>query len=501
MHRVNPAAFAAFFTSAHLLCIAPAQAAGSLEWPQFRGPEGRGVAESAKPPIQFGPGANLLWKVDAPEGHSSPIVVGDHIFFNAAEGERLMTCAFDRKNGRKLWQAEVKVDHLEKRHDANSAAPCTPVSDGKRVISYLPSFGLIAHDLDGGEQWRKPLPLPDTFMGQGSGASPLLVNDLVIVELPAPGEVQLLAVRAADGAEAWKTALPPQMGWATPVHWTDDNGANVGLACQNRFSAFSLADGKQLWWVGGLGPEACATPVIVGNRVLLSMAGRQGEPSNMRLPPDYKEASRLWDKNGDGLITRDEIPPDYLMTDRHASDGKGNMTLKQMMEWFMREQSDNGFNEAQWEEMRGRIRAFRDGEINRPTLTLVRLGGKGDVTRSHAEWQETRGIPEIPSPLVYHDRIYLVRSGGLLSCRELATGRQIYDQRLGGGGGYYASPVGADNRVYLASDRGAITVVQATDEFKVLAQTELGEPVLASPAAVGETLYIRSRQHLWAFGR
>lgn len=472
-----------------------------LDWPQFRGPGGGGIAESAKPPIRFGPNTNLLWRVGAPAGHSSPIVVGDRIFCNAAEDHLLMTCAFDRKTGAKLWQAEIKVEHLEKRHGANSAVPCTPASDGTRVVSYLPSFGLVAHDLEGRELWRKPMPLPNTYRDQGSGASPIFAGGLVIVEVTLEKEVQLLALRAADGTEAWKAVLPPQMGWSTPVVWTDANGPCVGLAVENRFLAFNLADGKQLWWVGGLGQEACATPVIVGDRVLLSMAGRQGEPANMQIPPVFDEARKLWDKNADGLIVRSEIPDDVLLTDRHASDGKGNMGLKQMMGWFVREQSDKGFNEKQWEEMREMLRGFRDGDINRPNLTLVRLGGKGDVTKTHVQWEERRGIPEISSPLVYRDRIYLVRSGGLLCCRDLATGKQIYDERIGAPGGYYASPITADGQIYLASDRGTVTVVQAGDEFKVLGQSELGEPITATPAPVGEGLYVRSSKHLWAFGR
>src|ERR1051326_4069590 len=122
-------------------------------WPQFRGPGTRGIAEGATPPVQFGPETNLLWKVEVPPGHSSPIVAGDRILFNAAEGKSLLTCAVDRKTGQTLWRSEVLVEKVEKFHQVNSAAPCTPVTDGKRVVSYLPSFGLIAYDLEGREQW------------------------------------------------------------------------------------------------------------------------------------------------------------------------------------------------------------------------------------------------------------------------------------------------------------------------------------------------------------
>ena len=177
------------------------------------------------------------------------------------------------------------------------------------------------------------------------------------------------------------------------------------------------------------------------------------------------------------------------------------MTLRQMIGFFDREQAQRGFDQVNWEKLRQNLQEFRDGEFNRTVLMSVRLGGTGDVTKTHVIWHESRGVPEVPSPLVYRDRIYLVRNGGLLVCREAATGKMIYDERLGAEGGYYASPLGADGRVYVASDRGTISVVAAGDQFSVLARNDLGEAVFASPAVVKDTLYVRSTHHLWAFGR
>jgi outer membrane protein assembly factor BamB len=478
----------------------PSAAEPLSDWPQFRGPGSRGVAEGAKPPIHFGPETNLLWKIEVPVGHSSPIVVKGRIVFNAAEGKELLTCAVDGQTGQSLWRGKVSVDKVEKFHEVNTATPCTPVSDGERIISYLPSFGLIAYDLEGHEQWQKALSFPHTYRDQGSGASPLLAGGLVIVEVPLENELEILAVKASDGSEVWKVSQPlRQMGWATPVRWSDANGESMGLVSGGQFTAYRVADGKELWSVNKLGAEACATPVVTGDQILLSTAGVQGEPANMTIPPEFGEALKLWDKNGDGVIVRDEIPPDYLLTDRKATGGKGNMTLRQMMGWFQAEESKRGYNREQWEQLRAMLSGFRDGEMNQAKLLLVRLGGQGDVTKTHVQWQEGRGVPEIPSPLVYRNRIYLVRNGGLFSCRALETGKVLFDERLGAPGGYFASPLGADGRVYVASDTGTITVVEAADQLKVLAQNALKEPVFASPATVGEVLYVRGSKHLWAF--
>ncbi len=133
-------------------------------------------------------------------------------------------------------------------------------------------------------------------------------------------------------------------------------------------------------------------------------------------------------------------------------------------------------------------------------VVSVRTGGNQDVTRSHVAWKETKGVPEVPSPLVYQGRVYLIRSGGILTSRDLETGKLIYEKKTDSRGGYFASPVAADGRIYLASDRGTVTVVKSGDTFEVLARNDLDDPIMASPALAENTLYVRSARQLWAFG-
>src|SRR5207253_3783650 len=134
-------------------------------------------------------------------------------------------------------------------------------------------------------------------------------------------------------------------------------------------------------------------------------------------------------------------------------------------------------------------------------MMAIRPGGRGDVTPTHVVWKETHGLPHIPSPLYYQGRVYLVRGGGLFSCYEAKTGKKRYDQRLGTGGTYYASPVAGDGKIYLASERGVVTVVAAVDNFKVLAKTDLKERIMATPALADGSVYVRTEQALYAFGR
>ncbi len=106
----------------------------------------------------------------------------------------------------------------------------------------------------------------------------------------------------------------------------------------------------------------------------------------------------------------------------------------------------------------------------------------------------------MPSPLYYRDRIYVVRDGGLASCLDAKTGRLLYRERLRAEGAYFASPVAGDGKVYFSSKNGVVVVVEAGDKFKVLARNELSEPISATPALVDNKLYVRTENHLYAFG-
>jgi outer membrane protein assembly factor BamB len=116
-------------------------------------------------------------------------------------------------------------------------------------------------------------------------------------------------------------------------------------------------------------------------------------------------------------------------------------------------------------------------------------------------WTELKGVPEVPSPLLYRNRLYYVKNGGVLTCRDPKTGKAIFEERLDAPGGYYASPVAADGKIYTASDRGMVVVLEAADTLRVLARNELKEPIMATPAIVDNKLYVRTDNQLYAFGR
>src|SRR5687767_7600848 len=143
-----------------VLLAAPAArgtAGDSADWPRFRGPNGQGVApDGAKPPSQFGPEKNLLWKADLPPGHSSPVVTAGRTFLTAFDGQKLETICLDATTGAIFWRRAAPAEKIEKVNRSNSPAASTPATNGRRVYAYFGSFGLLAYDLDGRELWKVP---------------------------------------------------------------------------------------------------------------------------------------------------------------------------------------------------------------------------------------------------------------------------------------------------------------------------------------------------------
>jgi outer membrane protein assembly factor BamB len=134
-----------------------------------------------------------------------------------------------------------------------------------------------------------------------------------------------------------------------------------------------------------------------------------------------------------------------------------------------------------------------------PKLYAIRPGGEGDVTATHLAWQIGRGAPSTPSPLAVGDELYFVSDAGIATCADARTGKVHWNERLGGG--FSASPVYADGRVYFQNEEGVAYVVRAGKTFDLLAKNELGERTLASYAVDDGTLFIRGADHLFRIGK
>jgi outer membrane protein assembly factor BamB len=478
-----------------LLCSQGLVARSVPQWPGFRGPNGTGIADRDTPPTTFGPSEKLLWKRAIPPGHSSPVVWDDRIFLTAADGWSLHVMALRRRDGATLWTRSIAAEHSQALHSSASPAAPTPVTDGRRVIAYFPSFGLIAFDRDGVELWRHPLPLmPIAF---GTGSSPILVGGLAVLQRDgSSAAAELLALDAASGKVAWRTARP-LMGdsWSTPIVWRRDDVEEIVTMGAAKVAAYSL-DGRERWSVGGLPGQSIAL-AVPGDGVLFASAFyATGTPESPWQVPAWGELRDRYDADGDGSITIEDVPADprvMLRPEVSSRTDGGSLTLRRVLQLV-----DKDKNGATTEEEYDRSIASLRSRTN--TVLAIRPGGRGDCTDTHVAWKDSRGVPEIASPLFYRDRLYLVRDGGLLTSYAPDGTLRLDRRRLGVLGQYVASPVAADGRMYLASESGTIVVVRAGDTLDVLARNDLGEPIMATPAIAADTLYVRSAGHLWAFG-
>lgn len=483
---------------AGLLLLLAGRSPGQANWPQFRGPNGQGVSALAAPPAEFGPASNLLWSIETPPGHSSPVVAGNRVFITALDSGKLYTIALDRATGKQLWKQPAPAKLIERVHPFASPASPTPLADEQRVIVYFGSFGLICYDHDGKELWARPLPIPKTTYG--AACSPIRVGDNAVIVLDNNEKTsKLLAVKLSDGTTAWETERPlSASGWATPMLWEHDGKSEIVVLGARRLISYDSRTGKDLWWMDGFPIETIGVPVAGDGMLFVSASGLAGPPAERFETMTWQEMVKL-DRNGDGRIQKDEVPENFKFTLRPElpPDNPGRYLPSPFRSLF-NSIDGNRDGELTEQEFLGLVKQWSARAA--PALKAIRPGGSGDVTKTHLAWQLTRGIPEIPSPLYYRGRIYLVRDGGFVACVKAATGAVLFQERVGAQGGYCASPVAAGDRIFLAAHNGVVVCIDAAGEqLKVLARNDLGEKIWATPALGDGTIYVRTEKHLYAF--
>lgn len=446
----------------------------AADWPQFRGPAGSGVADGQKPPVKFGPTENLAWKVAVPSGASSPIVVGDKIVLTAFEDKKLFTICYSCADGKELWRADAKAKKIEEFHPIHgSPAASTPASDGKSVVAYFGSCGLICYDLAGKELWRFDLPTAETNNEFGTGTSPVIAGGLVLLARDLSKDSAVYAVDLATGSQKWKTDRPKaKTAYSTPVVRGAGGGAQLVVPGGASLTGYDLKSGKELWAVGKLPAVACTTPVMYDDTLVYAAWAPGGTDFKM---PSFDDILKMAGDEKAGHLTKAGAAKtpfgDFFNNNDLNKDGK--------------------ITRAEWDE---NMKALAGGE-NR--AVALKPGSEGEVA-----WSYTKNLPYVSSPLVYRDRLYLLKDGPLLTCLDAKTGKPVYEaERVKGGARYYASPVAAGGHIYLASLEGTVAVVVAGEDAPdVVYSVKLGDPIRATPAIAHDTLYIRSDKFLYAFG-
>ena len=168
--------------------------------------------------------------------------------------------------------------------------------------------------------------------------------------------------------------------------------------------------------------------------------------------------------------------------------------------WFIRHGKGFGYNVTCRPIYRHGL-VFTNSGISK-NLFAIDPSGSGDVTDTHIRWTTRRGVPNIPAPLVIGDNLYMIGdSGGMVSCLDAKTGKQLYQERLGGIQNHWVSPIFADGKIYFFSRDGVFSVIEASSEFKVLFKNESDTVFVSMPAIVGDSMLIRSNTHLYRIAK
>jgi outer membrane protein assembly factor BamB len=439
-------------------------------WPQWRGPEATGVSRDAKPPIHWSESSNILWKVKVPgSGTGTPIIWNDSIF--------LLTAI---PTGKKAPSAtDGKTTQLpDIRQNAGVVGQPAPGGQGggrgrpgggggRGGMSEGPSevqqFVLLNLDRKTGKtKWqvvaREELPHEGHHRDHGYASSSAVTDGKLVYayfgsrglycydmdgKLKWQKDFGDMRTRNAFG-EGSSPALDPE---ALVITW-DHEGEDFVVA-------LNPATGQELWRQKRDEPTSWATPLIVtvnGKKQAIISA------SNKIRSYDLKSGEVVWESGG---MTLNVIPSP-------VTDGK----VAYLMSGF-----------------RGN------------SLLAIKLGEKGNLTGSPSIlWKHDKGTPYVPSPLLYDGLLYFFGGNeAKLSVVETASGKvQVDQERLEGMFGVYASPVGAENRVYVVGRDGNSMVLERGNSVKVLATNKLDEKFDASPALSGSEIYLRGHQYLYA---
>jgi outer membrane protein assembly factor BamB len=347
----------------------------------------------------------------------------------------------DRATGNVVWK-QVALEgkpHIPTQA-SNTYATETPVTDGERVYAYFGMHGVYCYDFAGKLVWKANLGSYRVAMGYGTGSSPVLDGGRLFIQCDNDEKSFLVALDAKTGKELWRTARPERTGWSTPLVWKNKVRTEVVCVGSPKARSYDPATGKQLWELGGLNGQAKASPVAGPDLLYVGIGGRMGG-------------------FGGGAEPGGEAPA-----------GRGG----------------------------------RMGGGGRP-LFAVKAGASGDITlkdgaksNEGVAWQLPQGGPPTASPLLVDKYLYVLEErGGLLSCYDAKTGKQVYKERLPGARGFTSSPFAYDGKLFCLDDAGTTHVVQAGPQFKVLGKNTIDEMCWSSPAVAGGALFLRTVDHVY----
>ncbi|HJQ69841.1 MAG TPA: PQQ-binding-like beta-propeller repeat protein [Blastocatellia bacterium] len=394
-------------------------------WPQWRGPSLNGVSAEKNLPTTWSAEENVTWKLSMPAfSGSTPIIWGDRIFLNVAEGDDLFLWAVDRNKPTVLWKKRLGGGNLKLRKQ-NMSSP-SPVTDGKHVWVMTGTGVLKAFDFAGAEVWARDIQKEYGAFGLnwGYASSPLLYEDSLYVQvlhgMKTDDPSYVMRINKTTGKNLWKVDRATSAirespdSYTTPALLKYGKTVEIVITGGDVVTGHDPATGKELWRSNGLNPENHPFYRIVASPVV----------------------------SGDMVYAPTRIKP----------------------------------------------------------LLAIRAGGRGDITETHRAWAFDKG-PDVPTPVTDGKYFYVVDDKGVMWCLDAKTGQAIYGPERIKPGTYSASPVLADGKIYITNEDGLTTVLKAGPKFEVLAENNLNDYCLSSPAISDGQIFIRTTQNLYCIGK
>lgn len=427
-------------------------------WPAWRGPLANGVAPRGNPPVTWSETNNVKWKVKVPgEGSATPIVWGDRIFVQTAipTGKKIQAAPEPTPTPTVTNSAAGRPGQQGARGGRGGPGGPKPTEAYQFVVMCL--------DRDTGKTlWqqtaREEIPHQGHHPTEGTfaSASPLTDGQLVFAYFGSRG----LHAYDLQGNHRWSKDLgrmnvkmafgegssPALCGDKLIVNWDQEGECFI--------AAFDKNSGRELWRQPRDEQTSWATPLVVqheGKPQVVTAATRKIRSY------DAATGKLLWECAG---MTDNVIPSPV---------------------------SGNGLLYA--------ISGFRGS-----ALLAIKLGQSGDLTGTDAiAWKYSKNTPYVPSPLLYDNKLYFFAvNNATITCFDAQAGQPLIDaEKLEALQGVYASPVGADGRVYLVGRNGAAVVIRNSGKLEVLATNKLDDRFDASPAIAGKELLLRGREHMY----
>ena len=453
------------------------------DWPRFRGPNGSGIAtDSTALPIQWSPATNLGWKLELPgPGASSPIIVGDRIFVTCYSGygtsrdqvgeienlKRHLICV-DRRTGKQLWIGTDTATLPEDPYSgmgipAHGYASHTPVADGDCVYAVIGKSGVVCYSLDGKELWKTSVGTGSDPKRWGSSSSPILHDDLVIITASAESG-SMIGLDKKTGEEKWRQTADGLIGvWGTPViAKIDDTRSDLVVGVPYEFWGLNPATGKLRWYSEAMQSDSYNSSVVEADGVIYGIEGRGGGSAAGKAggKGDTSAANTVWTGRD---TARFASPLVYQNKIYYFANGVANCI----------DATDGS--------------AIFKGRLPAKSRSSVQPAGSSENEKTDPQRGNAGSSQARPN------------NGGFGSRGGFGGGFGGRSGRGGFGGADYSSPVAGDGKIYYFKSDGTAYVINASDEFELLAtnQTAEGaETFRGTPAISNGQIVVRSNRYL-----